>query len=486
MRTILSTLVLIGAVSASSQPAEWLEDVHLTVLTPEVAVLEDAVVEVSIANGLDFDLTLDWGDGATDNVDRFGATVQTFTHQYSTRGVKLLEVYQYDPFADVRWHADSGVIMVGSAAEMSVFPTVADVGEAVTAEVTSGEAGGRIDWGDGTFDLLAGGDEELAHAYNAAGVYVVRLLSAGGDVQASVTVSVTATPLVFDLPDNALVGERPAAVVEGLAGNAPQGARIVWGDGGVDVLVGDGEVEHAYLRPGVYVVRLETLPSQSLLAARSVSVTAGGALDLPAEAVLFEATLIQATDLAPGLAYEVSFGDGSSSVAFADLAGTVSVSHEYQVPQLRFDVTLHLVEGAQRTQVDFGRLDTALPAQLEALSVEDAARPADAAFDVTVFADDLLPGVDYVITSPQLGQMPVVKSSPTSGAADFETSIEGDIELTLEALLTVAGGGWVSVPRTHATHSTTWPRGSEALAIATDLVPVLNTDVVSVVASGLL
>ncbi len=484
-RTLLISLVLLVAGTAASQPAEWLADVHLNVLTPEVALLEDAVVEVSNPPGLDFDLTLDWGDGVTDTVDRFGAAVQTFTHAYATRGVKLLEVYQYDSFADVRWHADSGVILVGSTAELSVFPTIADVGETVTAEVTSGEEGGRIDWGDGAFDLLAGGAEELQHTYQSAGVYVVQLRSASGAVQASATVSVTATPLTFDLPDSAVVGEDLVAVIEGLAGNAPQGAMITWGDGSLDALTGDGATPHTYLRPGVYAVRLETLPSQTLLAASDVSVTATGALDLPAEAVLFEATVISAVDLAPGLAYEVAFGDGASEVAFADLGGELSISHEYLAPQLRFDVTLQLVEGGQRTQLDFGRLDSALPAPLETLAIAGAARPADSTFDVSAVAEGLLPGVSYVITSPQLGQLPVVKSSQTSGAADFETQVEGEVELTLEALLSVAGGGWVSVPRTVATYTTAWPRGSEALTIQADLWPVLNTDVVTVVAAGL-
>src|SRR5690606_38963244 len=65
-----------------------LPDADLIVLTPEVALGEAARVEVTVPQGLDFDLTLDWGDGFTDNVDRFGADVQTFEHTFSSPGLK--------------------------------------------------------------------------------------------------------------------------------------------------------------------------------------------------------------------------------------------------------------------------------------------------------------------------------------------------------------------------------------------------------------
>src|SRR5690606_15593480 len=126
----------------------------------------------------------------------------------------------------------------------------------VTAEITAGEAGGRLTWGDDAFELLSGGDETFTHTYAASGTFLVELQAADGAAQATAVVSVTGLPLTFDLPPDALVGEPLAAEFEGLAANAPTGAALDWGDGFVEALLDETQASHTYGEPGIYTVRL--------------------------------------------------------------------------------------------------------------------------------------------------------------------------------------------------------------------------------------
>src|SRR5690606_2129671 len=191
------------------------------------------------------------------------------------------------------------------------------------------------------------------------------------------------------------------------------------------------------LRPGTYVVRLEALDGNRLLALSTVSVEAGGRLDLPAGAALFETTSIAASGLAAGLAYEFSFGDGASAVGVADQAGGLVVEHEYDRPYVRFSVALALVEGGQRTPVDTGRIDLVLPGSTETLQVSQAPIPGVAGLRLTVSAGDLLSGVDYLVSGEAFGTVPLTRSSPESGEATFDVYAEGPIAIGLDALLEV-------------------------------------------------
>lgn len=459
-------------------------DAELIVLTPEVALGEVATVEVSVPAGLDFDLLLDWGDGYSDIVDRFGADLQTFEHTYATPGLKSLELSLYDPFADVTYFITSDVVMVGSVAELDVYPLNVGVGEPVTAEVSAGEQGGRLDWGDGAFDVLGGGDETLTHSFNAAGTYLVELQAADGATQDAVAVSVTGAPLSFDLAPAAEVGETLSADIEGLASNAPDGATLDWGDGFVEVLLDEQGAEHSYAAPGIYTVRLSEIASAMTLGVRIVVVEAGGLLDLPAAAELFGETEFNAYDLAPGFAYEFDFGDGESAVVTADATGSAQARHTYSDPLLRFTVTLSLVEGAQQVTIDSGTVNLELPAPSETLSASDTTALGDEWLSLTVSADGLLPGVSYLVGGPALGSLPLGAGAADSSAT-FELMREGTVSAELTALLEVPGGGYVEILRTTTSGTVAYPRGAETLSVSGAFERILASDVVTVSAGGL-
>ena len=473
-------LCLTPAAAAQFEPP----DARLTVLTPQVAIGEEASVEVLVPAGLDMDLTLDWGDGFSDNVDRFGADVQTFEHSYTTAGPKSLELLLYDPFDDIEYFLDAGVIMVGSAAELDVFPLNAEIGELVTAEITAGEAAGRLTWGDGAFELLTGGDEVLTHSYAAPGAYFVELQAADGTTQATTAVTVTGMPLSFELPPDALVGEAVTAEFEGLAANAPTGSRLDWGDGFIEAILDETQASHTYDEPGIYMVRLTEIASGTALGVRVVVAEARGSLDLPSEVVMFAETEIVADDLTPGYAYEFDFGDGESEVVTADLSGSARIAHSYQQPLLRFEVTLTLVEGGQRTRLDSGVVSLELPEPSETLSATDTTTLGDEILSVTVTAGGLLPGVSYRVAGPQLGSLPL-SGAAGAGSATFEGMAEGAVMVSVLAMLEVPGGGFVEVERASTSTVVAYPRGSESLAVEGPYERILDSDNVTVSASGL-
>ncbi len=482
---LLATLVW-AAVTAHAAAQEWLPDADLVVLTPEVLVGETASVEVHIPLGMDFDLTLDWGDGSpTDNVDRFGAAVQSFDHVYATAGAKTLHLTLYDFTVPTTYEIDTDVIVVTPAGTVDVSPTSALVGESVTASVTNGPAGGRLEWGDGAFELLTGGDEQYTHAYAAEGVYTVRLEDPGGGLLDSAVVSVTAAALVFDLEPSGTLGEPVTLTIEGLAGNAPDGARLEWGDGAVEVVQEDGELTHAYSAPGTFQVRLRRLPGEGLLAQAATTVVAFGFLDVPGVVTLFEPTRVAATDLAPGLLYRVDYGDGLFDLLAADAGGTIEADHVYDLPLDRFDLTLSLAEGGQSVRLDGRRVFTQLPVRTEELTVTATPLPDEARFDVTAAATGLLPGLTYVAYSPQLGTVPLSPTGPDTAEGTVEAFAEGEFTFELQAYVTVAGGGNREEPRATASVSVAWERGGETLALEHVYDQVLAGEVVTVVASGL-
>ena len=143
--TRLLTALALAALAGLAAAQSGLPDADLVVLTPEVTLGEAASVEVHIPPGMDFDLTVEWGDGATDNVDRFGAAVQTFDHVYATTGAKTVRLTLFDFTVPETHEIDTDVIVVTPGATLDVSPTTVVVGETVAATVTSGPEGGRLD-----------------------------------------------------------------------------------------------------------------------------------------------------------------------------------------------------------------------------------------------------------------------------------------------------------------------------------------------------
>src|SRR5690606_28857890 len=238
-RRLLITLLaaLIGVAAAQD---DWEPHGDLEVLTSEVTPGQTAKVSVEFDPGFDFDPEVRWGDGSVSSVDRFSWSGAELEHVYTSTGLMTVEFWLAG-FGDA-YLLDTDFIYVRPEPALDVDPPSVLVGEAVTATVTGGPEGGRLEWGDGAFEVLGGFEvEEYQHAYEEPGVYLVRMLDWGGTTLVTVPVTVTSSELVFDLDPFGQVGEPVTVRIEGLEGNAPNGARLDWGDGTVEVITDDGE-----------------------------------------------------------------------------------------------------------------------------------------------------------------------------------------------------------------------------------------------------
>src|SRR5690606_1945529 len=342
-RVLAIVAVLLAALTGLAAAQSWEPQGEIEVLTGEVMVGETAQVLVHFEPGLDFDPTLYWGDGTWDDVDRFGWPTVALEHVYTTPGLKTLEV-RLEAMGDA-YLMDTQYLYVRPEPELDLSATSLLVGETVTATVVGGPEGGRLEWGDGAFEVLGGFEvEEYEHAYGAPGVYTVRLLDWGGDTLVTAFVNVTTGALTFDLDPVGDVGEPVGLTIEGLAGNAPDGARLSWGDGSVEVVDEDGEYAHVYTTAGAFTVSLRRLPDDQLLAQGVTTIGAAGYLDAPGVVTLFEPVSVAASGLAPGLTYRLDYGDGQFDLLTADGAGSLEVEHTFELPRSTFALELRLAE----------------------------------------------------------------------------------------------------------------------------------------------
>src|SRR5690606_2501332 len=189
-RVLAIVAVLLAALTGLAAAQSWEPQGEIEVLTGEVMVGETAQVLVHFEAGLDFDPTLHWGDGTSDDVDRFSWPTVALEHVYTTPGLKTLE-FRLEAMGDA-YLMDTQYLYVRPEPELDLSATSLLVGETVTATVVGGPEGGRLEWGDGAFEVLGGFEvEEYEHAYGAPGVYTVRLLDWGGDTLVTAFVNVT-------------------------------------------------------------------------------------------------------------------------------------------------------------------------------------------------------------------------------------------------------------------------------------------------------
>jgi hypothetical protein len=445
---------------------------------PSVAVGERlrAAVEAAPVAG-----AIDWGDGSRDPLGAGGDL--DVEHTYGAAGTYVVQLE--DAATNV---LDVQVVTVASATGGLRLSSMAVlVGETVVAEVADAPAGATLAWGDGRRDPLGAGAARIEHAYTAAGAFVVRLVDASEALLALETVAVTPGPLRFEVPSFATVGLPLEVEVEGLGANAPFGAQVAWGDGRVEVVLGDGRSAHRYTRPGTFLVRMNALPSGAPLAASVVTVEATGRLAVEGEARLFEATTWIASELAPGYAYELELGDGAVRSGVADASGRLRVAHVYDAPVDGVDASLLLVEGGQRVLLDRVRADLALPAGREAIAATVLPRLTEGRLDLLVELDGLRPELDYVVAAPSVGLAAVAPDGDGRGRATFEVlaGADVDVELGLYARVERSGGGVVETLRAETTARVAWPRGAETLAVEFAATPLLVSDAVDVVAGGL-
>ena len=424
---------------------------------------------------------VDWGDGTRVSLDGGGDV--DVEHTYVAAGTYVVQLE--DAALNV---LDVHVVSVGSATGgLLLSATAVLVGDTVVAEVVDAPEGATLAWGDGRRDALRAGASRIEHAYDAPGAFVVRLLDASGAVLELDTIAVTVGPLRFDVPAFATLGLPLEVELEGLGANAPFGAQIAWGDGSVDVVLGDGRSEHRYGRPGTFLVRLNALPSGAPLSAAVVTVEATGRLALEGEGRLFEPTRWSAEALAPGYAYELELGDGALRSGIADAFGRWHIEHVYDTPVDGVVASLHLVEAGQRVLLDRVHAELALPEARETITAAVLPRVAEGRLDVVVDVDGLRPELAYVVAAPSVGQAEVTPDQDGRGRATFAVlaSADVDVELGLFARVQRSQGGVVETLRADTSVLVAWPRGAETLAVELETAPLLVSDTVAVVADGL-
>jgi len=479
-RVLAIVAVLLAALTGLAAAQSWEPQGEIEVLTGEVMVGETAQVLVHFEAGLDFDPTLYWGDGTSDDVDRFSWPTVALEHVYTTPGLKTLE-FRLEAMGDA-YLMDTQYLYVRPEPELDLSATSLLVGETVTATVVGGPEGGRLEWGDGAFEVLGGFEvEEYEHAYGAPGVYTVRLLDWGGDTLVTAFVNVTTGALTFDLDPVGDVGEPVGLTIEGLAGNAPDGARLSWGDGSVEVVDEDGEYAHVYTTAGAFTVSLRRLPDDQLLAQGVTTIGAAGYLEAPGVVTLFEPVSVAASGLAPGLTYRLDYGDGQFDLLTADAAGSLEVEHTFELPRSTFALELRLAEAGQDVLLHRLSVAAQLPLPTEELEVTVTPVPGEARFDLTLSATGLLKDLVYVAESPQVGLVPLAPDDDGTATGTMEAFREGEVTFTL---VTYLSGDQRRV-RATASATVAWPRGNESLAIEHVHDQVLSGETITVVASGL-
>jgi PKD repeat protein len=451
---------------------------RLTV-SPASALVGEAVT--ATVAGAPAGAALDWGDGTRTPLATGDDDVE---HAYAAAGTYVVQLE--DAVGAV---LDAAVVLVQASAtsSLTLSTTQALLAEVVTATVGDAPSGATLDWGDGRRVPLAGGSSVIDHAYTSVGAFVVRLLDGDGAVLDLATVGVVRGVLRVDLPSRADVGAPAEVEIEGLASNAPSGARLAWGDGSADVVTGDGVVRHAYARAGSYLIRLTDLADGGPLAVGLVVVDAAGTLSLDGPARLLAPTTWIADGLAPGLTYEIALGDGAVVDARADASGALRVEHRYLAPVASVDASLTLIDGGQRLLLDTVRATLELPLASETMTLRAIPRVADGRIDVEIEAGGLLPGLPYVVGSPSLGWQAIQGDAGGAGSATFATigDLDGSVEVVLAVRLAIPQGGVDERERARASTSITWPRGSETLAVDAAQTPILVSDTVQIRASGL-
>ena len=424
---------------------------------------------------------LDWGDGTTVTLQHYMLT-QTNTHTYASPGtytVKVTDAAHNPPLLA------SQAVTVYAAPTVSATPSLVAPGGTVTAALSGVHGTLTIDWGDG--NTTAGASNgSYQHRYTSVGGYLIRLKVGGTAIpNATASVIVSNTPLSMQLsPNPAQVGSPVTATIQGLAG----GGSIDWGDGVTAAVTGSGSYQHAYQRPGNFVVALTINGSSSPSAQQLLTVQSSGSLTLsPAQPTLADTVTADASGLVPGYAYRLEWGDGNATTATADSQGTLSETHVYTTPQLAVTVKLLLTQQGTPVVIAVAPLTVDLPPPTESLSAKqtgvDAAR---GGMTIQVALSGLLPGVSYTLDFT--GDNVVKNLVPTAATATVTAQVftAGTFKLQLSARQ-----GTADQPRASTTYTAAWPQGHETLT-RTDAAgnavkgPVISGDLLYLHAAGLI
>lgn len=337
-------------------------DVHAPTLTPSTTAPR---IDESVDLGIDFEPVggdIDWGDGTTDHLTGAGS----YAHAYRNEGAYQVEVRDDDGIR----RADATLSV--PQPRLTLTPTAAGIGEEIDADIEDGPANGQLDWGDGDTVTGLGSDEQLRHAYDAAGSYRVTLSRQGGEEVAAASVGIDAPSFSVE-PGDANVGEEVTATVS----NEPSGGSIAWGDGDVTDLDGGGAYLHTYDAAGSYLVELRDAGGTTLLSG-SVDVVAPSITLTPARARLSEPVTATVALVGSG---SVDWGDGATSVVSA---ASPTAQHRY-ADAGTYTVEL-LVESAVLAAEDATVLEPALTLDTTepALGTEVLATVGDPPVDATL------------------------------------------------------------------------------------------------------
>ena len=329
--------------------------------------------------------SVDWGDGTSDPVQGSGNVQTASTHKYSAPGIYIVK-YGVVGGAPVT----VSLTVRAPVPTLSLDPNPALVGQQVTASMGNllPSLPYSLDWGDGTTVpvTVINGKATAKHAYNAPGVFVVKL---SADGVAPVTVSLNVRPPVPTLsldPNPALVGQQVTASMGNLISNLPYS--LDWGDGTtvpVTVINGKATAKHAYNAPGVFVVKLSAdgvAPVTVSLNVRPPVPTLS--LD-PNPALVGQQVTANMGNLLPNLPYSLDWGDGTT-VPVTGGNGKATAKHVYNAPGV-FVVKLS-ADGVAPVTVS---LNVRPP--VPTLSVDP--NPATALQDVTASLGNLIPNFPY-------------------------------------------------------------------------------------------
>ncbi len=279
---------------------------------------------------LQFEVTysLDWGDGTVAPLGGANGKA-TAKHSYASPGTYLVKL------------SLGGVPAVTAtenvrapAPTINVDPNPAFVGQQVTASLGNllPNLPYTLDWGDGTTVAVtgSGGKASAKHAYNAPGVFIVKL---SADGVAPVTVSLSVRPPNAGLsvdPNPAAVGQDVTATMSSLLPTLPY--TLNWGDGTSVPVSGSGTAtaKHKYAAPGVFVVTLSADGVAPVTVSVNVRAPAPTLSVDPNPASLGQPVTASLDNLLPSLSYTLEWGDGTSVPVSGN--GKASVKHSYAAP----------------------------------------------------------------------------------------------------------------------------------------------------------
>ena len=222
--------------------------------TPGTAV---SITAISETNGTS--MSVDWGDGTTDNEPTVAST--SLSHTYAAAGSFKIVLTLRRSVLDTA--TQTGTVVITAPPTLSAtLPTAGTAGTAVniTGIAAANGTALSVDWGDGTKDAPAVSATTLAHTYAAAGSYTIDLVLSGtgtpAEKKGGIVVSAVSVPaLSATLPTTGTAGT--AVSITGITAANGTALSVDWGDGTTEApAVGSTSLSHTYATAASYTIDL--------------------------------------------------------------------------------------------------------------------------------------------------------------------------------------------------------------------------------------